>query len=95
MPLCAVSGTPVFDSFFNVSFRTQSEQGTAVLVDVSYPAIDALENLPAKGAGRIARVRAHMPLLEHLAGKKWDAGAFEDDGGTLRVQITPDDLPSP
>ena len=42
MPLRAVTG-PVFDSFFNVSFRMLSETYRAVLVDVSYLAVDALE----------------------------------------------------
>lgn len=34
MPLRAITG-PVFDSFFNVSFRMLSEKYRAVLVDVS------------------------------------------------------------
>ena len=59
----AVTG-PVFDSFFNVSFRMLSEKYRAVLVDVSYLAVDALEGSLVKGDDRIARVWAHRAHLE-------------------------------
>ena len=49
----AVTG-PVFDSFFNVSFRMLSETYRAVLVDVSYLAVDALE-------GEGALVKGDLP----------------------------------
>ena len=91
MPLRAVTG-PVFDSFFNVSFRMLSETHRAVLVDVSYLAVDALEGAPVKGDDRIARVWAHRAHLEKLASKKWDNGEYEDVAGMLRLQITAEDL---
>jgi hypothetical protein len=69
VPLRAVTG-PVFDSFFNVSFRMLSEKYRSVLVDVSYLAVDALEGSLVKGDDRIARVRAHRSRLEQLASKK-------------------------
>jgi hypothetical protein len=91
VPLRAVTG-PVFDSFFNVSFRMLSEKYRAVLVDVSYLAVDALEGSLVKGDDRIARVWAHRPHLEKLASKKWDNGEYEDVAGMLRLQITAEDL---
>ena len=91
MPLRAVTG-PVFDSFFNVSFRMLSEKYRAVLVDVSYLAVDALEGSLVKGDDRIARVWAHRAHLEKLASKKWDNGEYEDVAGMLHLQITAEDL---
>jgi hypothetical protein len=91
VPLRAVTG-PVFDSFFNVSFRMLSEKYRAVLVDVSYMAVDALEGSPVKGDDRIARVCTHRSRLEQLASKKWDNDEYEDVAGMLRLQITAEDL---
>jgi len=91
VPLRAVTG-PVFDSFFNVSFRMLSETYRAVLVDVSYLAVDALQGSPVKGDDRIARVWAHRSRLEQLASKKWDNGEFENVAGMFRLQITAEDL---
>jgi hypothetical protein len=91
VPLRAVTG-PAFDSFFNISFRMLSEGYRAVLVDVSYPAVDALEGTPVKGDDRITRVWAHRAHLEKLASKKWDNGEYEDVAGMLRLQITAEDL---
>ena len=79
MPLRAVTG-PVFESFFNVSFRMLSEKYRAVLVDVSYLAVDAMEDPPAKGDDRIVKVWAHRARLEQLASKKWDDGEYENVG---------------
>ena len=89
MPLHSVTG-PVFDSFFNVSFRMLSEKYRAVLVDVSYLAVDALEGSLVKGDDRIARVWAHRAHLEKLASKKWDNGEYEDVAGMLRLQLLAD-----
>ena len=69
-----------------------SEKYRAVLVDVSYLAVDALEGSLVKGDGRIARVWAHRARLEKLASKKWDNGEYEEVAGMLRVQITAEDL---
>ena len=86
VPLRAVTG-PVFDSFFNVSFRMLSETYRAVLVDVSYLAVDALEGSLVKGDDRIARVWAHRAHLEKLASKKWDNGEYEDVAGMLHLRM--------
>jgi hypothetical protein len=91
VPLRAVTG-PVFDSFFNVSFRMLSEKYRAVLVDVSYLAVDALEGTLVKGDDRIARVWTHRCRLEELASKKWDNGEVENVAGMSRLQITAEDL---
>jgi len=69
-----------------------SETYRAVLVDVSYLAVDALQGSPVKGDDRIARVWAHRSRLEQLASKKWDNGEFENVAGMFRLQITAEDL---
>ena len=68
------------------------ERHRAVLVDVSYLAVDALEGALVKGDYRIARVWAHRARLEKRASKKWDNGEYEDVAGMLRLQITAEDL---
>jgi hypothetical protein len=69
-----------------------SERYRAVLVDVSYPAVDALEGSSVKGEDRIRRVQAHRVRLERLASRKWDGGEYEEVADLLHVQITAEDL---
>ena len=87
MPLRAVTG-PVFDSFLNVFFRmAPGKMRGAVLVDVSYLAVDALEVTLVKGDNgwRVCN-QIEYQVDEGFASKKWDDGkGLEDVPGDVEV----------
>ena len=88
---CAQSPAPCLTVSSTFLFAWLSEKYRAVLVVVSYLAVDALEDTLVKGDDRIARVWTHRCRLEELASKKWDNGEVENVAGMLRLQITAED----